>query len=37
MALLIAQAMPQLPSPDVIATVHDIIEKAWPNLRLIEL
>jgi predicted protein tyrosine phosphatase len=37
MALLIAQAMPQLPASDVMAMVHNIREKAWPNLRLIEL
>lgn len=37
MALLIAQAMPDMPAADVLRTVHGIREKAWPNLRLIEL
>ena len=37
MALLIAQAMPDMQATDVLRTVHGIREKAWPNLRLIEL
>ena len=36
MALILAQAMPEIPAHDVIAMVHDIREKAWPNLRIIE-
>jgi len=37
MALLIAQAAPDMPAADVLRTVHGIREKAWPNLRLVEL
>ena len=37
MALLIAQALPDMPAADVLRTVHGVREKAWPNLRLIEL
>ena len=36
MALILAQALPELPSDAVLALVHGIREKAWPNLRLIE-
>ena len=37
MALILAQALPGQPAADVLAMVHAIREKAWPNLRLIEL
>ena len=37
MALLIAQAVPDMPAADVLRTVHGLREKAWPNLRLVEL
>ncbi len=37
MALLIAQAAPDMPAADVLRTVHDVREKAWPNLRLVEM
>jgi predicted protein tyrosine phosphatase len=37
MALLIAQALPEESAEGVLAMVHGIREKAWPNLRLIEL
>ena len=37
MALLIAQALPNQPAETVLGLVHGIREKAWPNLRLIEL
>ena len=37
MALLIAQAVPDMPAADVLRTVHGVREKAWPNLRLVEL
>jgi predicted protein tyrosine phosphatase len=37
MALILAQAMPHEPAEAILATVHSIREKAWPNLRLIEL
>lgn len=37
MALIIAQAMPDTPAEVVLRMVHDIREKAWPNLRMIEL
>ena len=37
MALLIAQAAPDMPAADVLRAVHGVREKAWPNLRLVEL
>ena len=37
MALLIAQAVPDMPAADVLRAVHGVREKAWPNLRLVEL
>ena len=37
MALLIAQALPDQDAATVLAAVHAIREKAWPNLRLIEM
>lgn len=37
MALLIAQAAPDMAATDVLLTVHGVREKAWPNLRLVEL
>ena len=36
MALIMAQALPDEPAAAIIARVHDIREKAWPNLRIIE-
>ncbi len=37
MTLLIAQALPNQDAATVLAAVHAIREKAWPNLRLIEI
>ncbi len=37
MAVLIAQAMPEASAETVLRIVHGIREKAWPNLRLMEL
>ncbi len=37
MALLIAQALPAESADTVLAKVHGIREKAWPNLRIMEL
>jgi predicted protein tyrosine phosphatase len=37
MALILAQALPETPAEAILATVHGIREKTWPNLRLIEL
>jgi predicted protein tyrosine phosphatase len=37
MALILAQALPEQPSDTVLTLVHDLREKAWPNLRLIEI
>lgn len=37
MALILAQALPETPADAVLAQVHAIREKAWPNLRLIEI
>jgi predicted protein tyrosine phosphatase len=36
MVLILAQAMPDQPAGAIVARVHEIREKAWPNLRLIE-
>jgi predicted protein tyrosine phosphatase len=37
MVLLVAQALPDLPADRVLARIHGIREKAWPNLRMIEI
>ena len=37
MALILAQALPDEPAEAVTGMVHAIREKAWPNLRIIEL
>ncbi|MGO9544220.1 MAG: tyrosine phosphatase family protein [Rhodomicrobium sp.] len=37
MALLLAQAQPELGAGDVLAQVLHIREKAWPNLRILAL
>jgi predicted protein tyrosine phosphatase len=37
MVLILAQAMPDQPAEAILRMVHGIREKAWPNLRLIEL
>ena len=37
MVLLVAQAAPDMPAADVLRAVHGVREKAWPNLRLVEL
>ncbi len=37
MALILAQALPDQPAATILGMVHEIREKAWPNLRLIEL
>ncbi len=37
MSLILAQAMPERPAEEILLTVHGIREKAWPNLRMIEL
>ncbi len=37
MALILAQALPEQPADTILALVHGIREKAWPNLRLIEI
>lgn len=37
MVLILAQALPDMPADAVVALVHGIREKAWPNLRLIEI
>ncbi len=37
MALLLAQAQPQLGASDVLAQVLHIRDKAWPNLRILAL
>ena len=35
MALLLAQAMPDIPASDVMTRIVRIREKAWPNLRIL--
>ncbi len=37
MTLILAQAMPEVPAESILAMVHEIREKAWPNIRIIEL
>ncbi len=37
MALILAQALPDLPAEAIVRLVHGIREKAWPNLRIMEL
>ena len=37
MVLILAQALPDLPAGAVVQRVHSIREKAWPNLRLVEI
>ena len=37
MALILAQALPGHPADTILALVHEIREKAWPNLRVIEI
>jgi predicted protein tyrosine phosphatase len=37
MALILAQALPHEPAAAILELVHGIREKAWPNLRIIEL
>ncbi len=37
MALILAQALPATSAEQIVLTVHGIREKAWPNLRMIEL
>ncbi len=37
MVLLVAQALPDQPADSILAQIHGIREKAWPNLRMIEI
>ncbi len=37
MVLILAQAMPGTSAESVVGMVHSIREKAWPNIRIIEL
>ncbi|TCZ56680.1 tyrosine phosphatase family protein [Roseicella aquatilis] len=37
MALILAQAQPDLPAEDLLQGILGIREKAWPNLRLLEI
>ncbi|HTI01176.1 MAG TPA: protein-tyrosine-phosphatase [Acidisoma sp.] len=37
MVLILAQAMPHVSAAEIIGTVYGIREKAWPNLRLLEM
>jgi predicted protein tyrosine phosphatase len=37
MALILAQAMPAEPAEAILARVYGIRQKAWPNLRIVEI
>ncbi len=37
MALILAQAMPEQPAEAILTLVHGMREKAWPNLRVMEI
>lgn len=37
MVLVLAQAMPDRPADAILELVHGIREKAWPNLRIVEI
>ena len=37
MTLILAQALPERSAEEILLAVHGIREKAWPNLRMIEL
>lgn len=37
MTLILAQALPLVPAAEVLAMVHAIREKAWPNIRMVEI
>ena len=37
MVLILALAMPEQPAQAILERVHSIREKAWPNLRMIEM
>ncbi len=37
MALILAQAMPEHSAETILRAIYELREKAWPNLRLIEL
>jgi predicted protein tyrosine phosphatase len=36
MSLILAQALPEHPAAEILAKVHEIREKAWPNIRMME-
>lgn len=37
MALILAQAMPEVPAAEILATLYGMRDKAWPNLLMIEM
>ncbi len=37
MALILAQALPERPAEAILRLVHGMREKAWPNLRMMEI
>jgi predicted protein tyrosine phosphatase len=37
MTLILAQALPDTPAPAILDMVYGIRDKAWPNLRMIEM
>jgi predicted protein tyrosine phosphatase len=37
MALILAQALPEMPAGEIMQTILHIRRKAWPNLRIVEI
>lgn len=37
MTLILAQGLPEVPAPEILEEVLRIREKAWPNLRMLEM
>jgi predicted protein tyrosine phosphatase len=37
MTLILAQGLPHVPAPEILAEVLRIRDKAWPNLRMLEM
>jgi len=37
MVLILAQALPEQPAASILEQVHNLREKAWPNLRVMEI
>jgi predicted protein tyrosine phosphatase len=37
LVLVVAQALPTVPAEEILRLIHHMREKAWPNLRMIEM